>query len=145
MGGHCIVRPARYHGAVTDIARKLRLGPGQRLLVIEAPSTIEALLGPLPAGASFSFTEPSPDVTLLFAADIASLELHLPAAARVAADDRMLWVAYPKRDGGVSSDLDRDGLTAATERMAALTGVALVSLDATWSAMRLRPSARYGR
>lgn len=42
-------------------------------------------------------------------------------------------------------DLDRDGLAAATERLAALTGVALVSLDDTWSAMRLRPSARYGR
>ena len=129
---------------MTDTARKLRLGPGQRLLVIEAPSTIEALLGPLPAGASFSSTDPSPDVTLLFAADMASLERHLPAAARVAADDRMLWVAYPKRGGALASDLDRDGLTAATERIAALTGVSLVSLDASWSAMRLRPSARYG-
>jgi len=130
---------------VTDVARKLRLGAGQRLLVLEAPATIEALLGPLPAGASFSSTEASPDVTLLFASDVASLERHLPAAARLAADDRMLWVAYPKRGGGRASDLDRDGLAAATERIAALTGVALVSLDATWSAMRLRPSARYGR
>ena len=130
---------------MTDTARKLRLGPGQRLLVIEAPPAIEALLGPLPAGASFSSTEPSPDVTLLFATDVASLERHLLEAARVAADDPMLWVAYPKRGGAVTSDLDRDGLAAATERIAALTGVALVSLDATWSAMRLRPSARYGR
>ena len=130
---------------MTDTARKLRLGPGERLLVIEAPSTIEALLGPLPAGASFSSADSSPDVTLLFAPDMASLERHLPAAARVAADDRMLWVAYPKRGGAMASDLDRDGLTAATERIAALTGVSLVSLDATWSAMRLRPSARYGR
>ena len=75
---------------VTDVTRKLRLGPGQRLLVIEAPPTIEALLGPLPAGASFSSSDPSPDVTLLFATDLASLEHHLPPAARVAADDRML-------------------------------------------------------
>jgi hypothetical protein len=134
-----------YDGRVTDVARKLRLGPGQRLLVIQAPPTIEALLGPLPAGASFSFADPSPDLTLLFATDLASLERHLPEAARVAAGDGMLWVAYPKRGGRVASDLDRDGLTAATERLAALTGVALISLDATWSAMRLRPSARYGR
>lgn len=130
---------------MTDVARKLRLGAGQRLLVIEAPPTIEALLGPLPAGASFTFADPSPDVTLLFAADRASLERHLPEAARRAAGDRMLWVAYPKRGGAAASDLDRDGLAAATERLAALTGVALVSLDDTWSAMRLRPSARYGR
>lgn len=130
---------------MTDVARKLRLGPGQRLLVLQAPPTIEALLGPLPAGASFASTDPSPDVTLLFAADLAALERHLPEAARAAADDGLLWVAYPKRSGAVPSDLDRDGLVAATERLAALTGVALVSLDATWSAMRLRSSARYGR
>ena len=130
---------------MTDTTRKLRLGPGQRLLVIQAPPDIEALLGPLPGGASFSSRDAAPDVTLLFAVDLATLERHLPAAARAAAGDRMLWVAYPKRAGGVASDLDRDGLTAASERIAALTGVALISLDATWSAMRLRPSARYGR
>jgi len=84
---------------VPDVARKLRLGPGQQLLVIEAPPTIETLLGPLPAGASFASTDRAPDVTLLFAADRASLERHLPEAARLAAGDRMLWVAYPKRGG----------------------------------------------
>ncbi len=130
---------------MTDVARKLRLGPGQRLRVLQAPPTIEALLGPLPSGASFSSTDPTPDVTLLFVTDMASLERHLPEAARLAAGDHLLWVAYPKRGGPVASDIDRDGLAVGTERIAALTGVALVSLDSTWSAMRLRPSARYGR
>ncbi len=130
---------------MTDVARKLRIGPGQRLRVIQAPPTIEALLGPLPGGASFSSTDPAPDVTLLFVTDMASVGRHLPEAARLAADDHLLWVAYPKRGGPVGSDIDRDGLAAATERIAALTGVALVSLDSTWSAMRLRPAARYGR
>lgn len=130
---------------MTDVARKLRLGPGQRLRVIEAPPTIEALLGPLPDGASFSSTDSAPDVTLLLVTDMAALERHLPEAARLAAGDHLFWVAYPKRGGSVASDIDRDGLAVATERIAALTGVALVSLDARWSAMRLRPSARYGR
>jgi len=130
---------------VTDVARKIHLGPGQRLRVLQAPDTIEALLGPLPDGASLASPGEVADVTLLFARDLAGLERHLPDAAGPVADDRRLWVAYPKKSGPLASDLDRDGLVAAAERVAALTGVTLVSLDPTWSAMRLRPAARYGR
>ncbi len=130
---------------MTTVATKLRIGPGSRIRLIDASSSGAVLLGPLPDGATLVAAGEPAEVTILFAPDEAALRRDLPAAAASAAGDRLLWVAYPKGGARAGTDLDRDRLTALSDEIAGLTGVSLVAVDATWSAMRLRPSERYRR
>ena len=128
------------------IAERLLIKPGASVRVIgsrpDAAAQALALIGPLPEKAR-AIADGQADVVVLFVRDQAELRSALPAAAAAASDDRLLWLAYPKLTSGVASDLSRDAITPLTDEIAGLTGVALISIDETWSAMRLRPSARY--
>jgi hypothetical protein len=128
---------------MSTVADKLRIAAGSRVLVIDPAGRGAALLGPLPERAAFVEDAAGPDVTVLFVADEAALRRDLPVAAAAARGDRLLWVAYRKGGAKAGTDLDRDRLTVLADDIAGLTGVALVAVDATWSAMRLRPSGRY--
>ena len=68
----------------------------------------------------------------------------VPAILRVLKHDGLLWISYPKGTSKVKTDLNRDVLWKAMERLG-LAGVAMVSIDAVWSAMRFRPLERVGR
>ena len=129
---------------MSTVADKLRIVAGSRVLVIDPAGHGAALLGPLPERAAIVEDAAGPDVTVLFVADEAALRRDLPVAAAAARGDRLLWVAYRKGGAKAGTDpLDRDRLTALADEIAGLTGIALVAVDATWSAMRLRPSERY--
>jgi len=128
---------------MSTVADKLRIVAGSRVLVIDPAGRGAALLGPLPERAAIVEDAAGPDVTVLFVADEAALRRDLPVAAAAARGDRLLWVAYRKGGTKAGTDLDRDRLTALADEIAELTGVALVAVDSTWSAMRLRPSERY--
>ena len=82
-------------------------------------------------------------MVIAFVSNEAELRASLPAAAAAASGDRLLWLAYPKLSSGMATNLSRDVITPLTDELSGLTGVAIVAIDSTWSAMRLRPSARY--
>ena len=129
------------------IAERLLIKPGARLrvngpTVDGPPSAGAALIGELPDGAA-TVDDGRADVVVLFVRDVAELRATLPEAAGAAGHDGLLWLAYPKLGSGIESDLRRDAITPLTDEIAELTGVALISIDSTWSAMRLRPSSRY--
>lgn len=130
---------------MSTVANKLRIAAGSRVLVIDPAGHGVALLGPLPERAAIVEDAAGPDVTVLFVEDEAALRRDLPVAAAAARGDRLLWAAYRKGGAKAGTDLDRDRLTALADEIAGLTGVALVAVDSTWSAMRLRPSERYRR
>jgi len=128
---------------MTDVAARLRIRPGDRVLVLGGEPSAGRLIGPLPTGArSVELPEPA-EVVILFVEDEPALRATLPLAAAAATHDGLLWVAYRKGEAKAGTGLDRDRLTALSDEIAALTGVSLVAVDATWSAMRLRPSERY--
>jgi len=129
------------------IAERLLIKPGHRVRVIGpsvdgSPSIGAALIGVLPEGAGTVADGPA-DVVVVFVRDVAELRAALPGAAEAAGHDGLLWLAYPKLSSGVESDLRRDVITPLTDDIAGLTGVTLISIDQTWSAMRLRPSSCY--
>ncbi|MGH2464466.1 MAG: hypothetical protein ACRDGI_03320 [Candidatus Limnocylindrales bacterium] len=125
-------------------AERLLIKPGMRVRILgEEPATEHvSRLGPLPAGAKL-VDDGTADAVLLFARSSGAVTQALPVAARSAGPDGLLWLAYPKGSSGLKTDLGRDTMTPLTDRIASLTGVTLVSIDDTWSAMRLRPSERY--
>lgn len=133
--------------ASASLAKKLQMKPGQRAAVFNRPEGYPQALEPLPEGVellSRSDGDEHLDFALLFVKDMAELRAHLPAAARAVKHDALLWIAYPKGSAKTGTDLNRDRLRAAVGEYQ-LTGIALVSLDDTWSAMRFRPPERVGR
>ncbi len=119
---------AGYSG--TPLPRKLGVTSTSRVLVINPPPEFDP-------GAPFhrrAGREPY-DVVMLFCPDIATLHRHFDAAAAGHTPAGMLWVCWPKRASGVSTDLNetivRDyGLTHGQ------VDVKVAALDATWSGLK---------
>ena len=118
-------------------ATKLGLGAGGRLVVRGLPpAEAAALVGELPDGArTDAGREGGADVVVVFAGDVAQVHAEVTEAARIAGEAGRLWVAY--RKGAGRDALNRDTLQRALGDHG-LVGVSLVSLDASWSAMRVR-------
>src|SRR5262249_55238801 len=106
------------------------------------PAGYAERLEPLPEGVALVDLQPGLDVVQVFARDKAALEQAVPALHSVR-DGGLLWVCYPKGGKKAGTDLNRDLLWEELGR-AGLTGVTLVSVDETWSAMRFRPAAEVG-
>jgi hypothetical protein len=126
------------------LVEKLRLGPGQRALVWNAPEGYVEALGELPEGAELA-TAPDGvfDFVHLFVRDRAELAARRARALDAVAYDGLLWISYPKRSAKVETDLSR-GVLWAEMGDTGWRPVAQVSVDATWSAMRFRPTEKVG-
>ncbi|MEA4910410.1 MAG: hypothetical protein GYA17_02905 [Chloroflexi bacterium] len=128
----------------SGLAKKLLLKAGPAL-VLEPPPGFLAQLG---EAAGELHTAPQAgepyDFVLLFARDQAGLARLAPLALQALRYDGLLWIAYPKRSSKTITDLSRD---AGWEVLwqAGLQGIAVVSIDATWSALRFRPTERIQR
>jgi hypothetical protein len=122
---------------MTATLAKLGARPGDAVLPWGLPETLRAVLGPLPEG-------PAPRLLLAAcprAADVA------PAAAALLpryAPGLLLWFAYPKLSGPLRSDISRDPRWQPLAE-AGFLAVAQVSLDAAWSASRVRPRGEVPR
>jgi hypothetical protein len=129
------------------LAKKLRLTAAARLLALNAPDDYLATLRQ-PGLLAALDTEPQPGATYdaahLFVREQARLQASLPAVIAALAKGGALWVMWPKQSARVATDLTRDSLAA----LALAQGwgpVSNVSVDATWSALRLRPEAEVKR
>ena len=77
------------------------------------------------------------DVVILFALNQKELDQWWPEALRRLGEKGSLWVAFLKQSAPKATDINRDSINAyAKER--GITGVALISVDADWSAVRLK-------
>ena len=77
------------------------------------------------------------DVVLMFALNQKELDKYLPLAKERLNDRGSLWIAYLKGTASKATDINRDTINAyAKER--GVTGVAMISIDGDWSALRLK-------
>jgi hypothetical protein len=122
-----------------SLAAKLKLKPGQRAAVLNAPEGYRAALGPLPTGVELVERLTGKfDWIQLFVRSQAELEKSLPKAAKALKPESLLWIAFPKGTSKIQTDLTRDKGWDAV-RQADLKWINLVSVDDTWSAFSLRP------
>ena len=77
------------------------------------------------------------DVILLFALNRKELEQYLPAAKERLGDKGSLWIAYLKQSASKATDINRDSINAYAKENG-ITGVAMISIDLDWSALRLK-------
>src|SRR5262249_34064974 len=130
---------------VSPLAKKLGFKPGMAAVVLNPPDGVLELLEPLPEQATVSVktTRRPSDLVLLFAADTAALTHAWPAAQAAAKPGGLVWIASPKGGKKAGTDLNRDILWEHMKQYD-LTGVSLVAVDGTWSAMRFRTTAEVG-
>ena len=127
------------------LAKKLQMKAGQRAVIINPPAGYLERLVPLPEGVELvEIPARQCDFVQVFVKNMEELQKFLPLATQAVKHDALLWIAYPKGGAKAGTDLNRDILWDAVSQHN-LSGVTLVSLDETWSAMRFRPSERVGQ
>ena len=77
------------------------------------------------------------DVVLLFARNQKELDEYLPAAKERLGEKGSLWIAHMKQSAPKATDINRDTINA-TAQQHGITAVAIISIDADWSALRLK-------
>lgn len=118
------------------LAQKLQLKPGRTALFLNAPPDYVAGLALDPAVTMLA--EPGlADVIQLFVRNRAELELQLAGAKALLQPGGMIWATYYKGTASIKTDIHRDSINDYAKTLG-LEGVAMVSIDADWSALRLK-------
>ena len=95
-------------------------------------------MGELPEGAILLRDSNSQvEAIQVFVANRAELEAQLPRLTELLAPKGMLWVSYHKGTSKVKTDINRDTINAYAKSIG-LEGVAMISIDDDWSALRLK-------
>jgi hypothetical protein len=122
--------------STTPLPKKLGIGPGARLALVDAPQGFAASLDPLPLGVTLGPELEGPcDVILLFAVERTVLRERIAAAARTLAPSGGLWVIWPKRASGVPTDLS-EPVVREFGLGAGLVDNKVCAVDAVWSGLR---------
>lgn len=121
-----------------SIAEKLMMKAGRSVLLVNAFPGYNDLLGPLPENTILA-QEASiqVDIIQLFVRSHAELETNLPNMKRSLKPGGIIWVTYPKGTSKLAADINRDTINAYAITLG-MIGVAIVSIDQDWSALRLK-------
>ena len=120
----------------TPLAAKLGLKAAQRALLVDAPADVEATLKPALAATTRLARLAPFDFAIAFVTSKAALAKALDRLAPKVDDAGMVWIAWPKKASGVTTDLTEDGVRAdALPR--GLVDVKVCAIDATWSGLKL--------
>ena len=128
---------AGYSG--TPLPRKLGIKPGHEVAVLGGPADVAASLTGLPGvpppRRDLSGSDPL-DVIVFFVTRRADLEKRLAALRGRMAPAAGLWVAWPKRSSGVSTDMT-DHVVREIALPTGLVDNKVCAIDAVWSGLRL--------
>lgn len=123
----------------SSLAKKMKMKPHQRAVVINAPQEYLEELSPLPEGVELcDKLRGKFDWVQVFARSKAELEKLAPKAIRALKPGSLLWVSFPKGTSKVQGDLTRDKGWEVIQQ-ADLKWVSLISVNGVWSAIALRP------
>lgn len=121
-----------------SIAEKLLIKRGRTVLFVNAPPGYRTRIGALPPNTTILKAGGAPaDVIQVFVKSRAELETELPKLKRALAPNGLLWVSYAKGTSKMKGDINRDSI-AAYARTIGMEGVAMISIDDDWSALRLK-------
>jgi hypothetical protein len=125
--------------AESPLAKKMKLKPGLRAAIINAPEGYLKELDPLPSDVEVvESLQGQFDWLQIFVKTKAELDELVPRVLRALKPDTLLWVSFPKGTSKIQTDLTRDKGWDAIQA-ADLKWVNLISVNATWSAFAVRP------
>ena len=128
----------------TPLAKKLGVRAGARLYLHQAPANYAQLLAPLPADVhTVTRIDRGTDLIHLFLVRRAELGPMLQRALRAMRPEAMIWVSWPKKASGVSSDITENVVRELALPLG-LVDIKVCAVDETWSGLKLvvRRSAR---
>jgi hypothetical protein len=126
---------AGYSG--TPLPRKLGIKEDSAVAFVGAPAEFARALGELPPSVAVKRRAVRPlDVIVAFFTRRAELERRVDALGRAIHPDGGLWIAWPKRSSGLTTDITEDVLReVALPR--GLVDNKVCAIDETWSGLRL--------
>ena len=120
----------------TPLAKKLGIKEGSRIGLVNEPKNLKSDLGKLPDNAEFvQRLTNSLDIILFFVLTERALARDFPKLAKKLATNGMIWIAWPKKSSGVTTDLSFDSV----QRIgldAGLVDVKICAIDDTWSGLK---------
>jgi hypothetical protein len=130
----------------TPLPKKLGIKDGFRVWLVNAPAEVRAELKPELACCQVLSNGKNPlDFVMLFTKSKAELATEFDRFAKLLAPAGMLWVSWPKKSSGVSSDLD-ENIVREIGLAAGLVDVKVCAVSETWSGLkfvrRLKDRAR---
>ena len=126
---------AGYSG--TALSKKLGIKTGFRVKTRDAPSDYKALLSPIPDAAVVSSRlRPPVDIFHLFIKSRSQLAVALKRGLREIHQDGAIWVSWPKKVSGVSTDVTEDVVRELALPLS-LVDVKVCAVDDIWSALKL--------
>ena len=125
---------AGYSG--TPLVKKLGIKEGYRIAFVNAPKGFVKELGELPSEVRIISRPGRPlDFILLFTKSAAALKRDFAGLARMLLPNGMLWVAWPKKSSGVSTDLS-DNNVRQIGLGASLVDVKVCAVNDIWSGLK---------
>jgi len=123
--------------SATPLARKLGIKEGFRLGFVNSPKGFKKELGDLPPKVKISSGHlPAPlDLIIFFTDTERTLKIEFPILAEKLRADGMLWIAWPKKSSGVSTDLSF-GNVQQTGLQAGLVDVKICAINEIWSGLK---------
>ena len=118
----------------TPLARKIGIKAGHRVALQHRPADWQ--LPDVPDIEVVDGRHPDADVTLVFARTYGDLVAEAPGLVADLADTAMLWVAWPRRAAGHTSDVTENGLRDLFLPLG-LVDVKVAALGEDWSGLKL--------
>jgi len=126
--------PAGYSG--TPLAKKLGIRAGDTVALVGAPDGFEGQLEGLPEGVELRRRAGGkPDVIVVFTTEARELVRRLPSLAKSVWPAGSVWVAWPKRSSGITSDLDENRLREIGLPLGVVDNK-VCAVDENWSGLR---------
>jgi hypothetical protein len=126
---------AGYSG--TPLAQKLGIKPAMTVTVVNEPADYRQLLGEGADTVKFSDrTRTDSDFVHLFTTRRGELEKQLSRLRKKIPDTATIWVSWPKRASGVTTDLTEDVIRAVALPLG-FVDVKVCAIDETWSGLKL--------
>ncbi|PTT04211.1 hypothetical protein DBR11_00155 [Pedobacter sp. HMWF019] len=119
--------------------KKLLVKPGHRLLLSHPPEDIQSILGAVPKTIELSYRDNHAyDTALAFVRFEEELSSCLETLSATLTPDTILWIAYPKKNSGITTDMNMMGPWDGVKKFN-LSPCASVSINDVWTAIRLKP------
>ncbi len=121
-----------------SISQKLLIKENSRILLINAPKDYKSKIA-LPPNVTV-ITEPATEqvnLVQVFATSKAELERQLKKLKNLLNPKTLLWITYPKGTSKIKTDINRDTIRTYAASIG-LEVVAMIAVDETWSALRLK-------
>lgn len=121
----------------TPLVRKLGIKPGDRILLLKAPTHYLELLGELPSNVSIVNNKSEDHLPFihLFAKNSRALIEHFPAAKNRLAKEGMLWVSWIKKSSKLETDISESDVRRLGLDLG-LVDVKICAVDGDWSGLK---------